>query len=96
MVPVSSIVILAVDALIGISLPLCLSYYLVRKFSARTSPILIGAGTFILFALVLEAIVHQLVLNGPHGEAIIGNTFGTPFMAAWLPAYLKRQADSFL
>lgn len=74
MVPVSSIVILAVDALIGIALPLCLSYYLVRKFSARTSTILIGAGTFFLFALVLETIVHQLVLKGPHGEAIIGNT----------------------
>ena len=65
---------MAVNAVLGIAVPVCLSVYLVRKHHARLSTILIGAGTFILFALVLESIMHQLVLKGPHGASILGNT----------------------
>ena len=65
---------MAVNAVLGIVVPVCLSVYLVRKHHARLSTILIGAGTFILFALVLESIMHQLVLKGPHGASILDNT----------------------
>ncbi len=65
---------MAANALLGIAVPVCLSVYLVRKHHARLSTILIGAGTFIVFALVLESIMHQLVLKGPHGADILGNT----------------------
>ena len=71
MVPVSSLILMAVNALLGIAVPVCLSAYLVRRHHARLSTILIGAGTFILFALVLESILHQLVLKGPSGAAIL-------------------------
>ncbi len=74
MVPVSSLILMAVNALLGIAVPVCLSAYLVRRHHARLSTILIGAGTFILFALVLESILHQLVLKGPSGAAILDNT----------------------
>ncbi|MBQ3765263.1 MAG: YhfC family intramembrane metalloprotease [Bacteroidales bacterium] len=74
MVPESSLILMAVDAVLGIVIPVCLSVYLVRKHHARLSTILIGAGTFILFALVLESILHQLVLKGPHGASILDNT----------------------
>ncbi|MBQ6074083.1 MAG: YhfC family intramembrane metalloprotease [Bacteroidales bacterium] len=74
MVPVSSLILMAVNALLGIAVPVCLSVYLVRKHHARLSAILIGAGTFILSALVLESIMHQLVLKGPHGADIMDNT----------------------
>ena len=74
MVPVSSLIMMAANAFLGIAVPVCLAVYLVRKHRARLSSILIGAGTFILFALVLESIVHQLVLKGPHGSDILGNT----------------------
>ena len=74
MVPVSSLVLMVVDAVLGIAFPICLSVYLVRKHHARLSTILIGAGTFILFALVLESMMHQLVLKGPHGASILDNT----------------------
>lgn len=73
MVPTSSIILMAVSAVFGIAVPIILSWYLVRKHHARLSTILIGAGTFILFALVLESLLHQLVLKGPHGETIMGN-----------------------
>ena len=66
---------MAVNALFGIAVPVGLSWYLVRKHHARLSTILTGAGTFILFALVLESVLHQLVLKGPHGGSIMGNTY---------------------
>ena len=74
MVPASSLILMAVNALLGFAIPVCLAVWLVRKHHARISTILIGAGTFIVFALVLESILHQLVLKGPHGASIMGNT----------------------
>ena len=74
MVPVSSLILMAVNALLGFAVPVCLSIYLVRKYHAKPSTILVGAGTFIVFALVLESLMHQLVLKGPHGAAIMDNT----------------------
>ena len=65
---------MAANAFLGIAVPVCLAVYLVRKHRAKLSSLLIGAGTFILFALVLESILHQLVLKGPHGSDILGNT----------------------
>ncbi len=74
MVPVTSLILMALNALLGFAVPVCLAVWLVRKHHARISTILIGAGTFIVFALVLESIMHQLVLKGPHGAAIMGHT----------------------
>ncbi len=74
MIPVSSLILMAVNALLGFAVPVCLSIYLVRKCHAKPSTILVGAVTFIVFALVLESLMHQLVLKGPHGAAIMDNT----------------------
>ena len=74
MVPAGTLILMAVDAVLGIAIPVCLSVWLVRKHHAKMSTILIGAATFIIFALVLESIMHQLVLKGPHGASIMGNT----------------------
>ncbi|MBQ3743911.1 MAG: YhfC family intramembrane metalloprotease [Bacteroidales bacterium] len=74
MVPTSTLILMAVNALLGFAIPVCLAVWLVRKHHARISTILIGAGTFIVFALVLESLMHQLVLKGPHGASIMGNT----------------------
>ena len=73
MVPAGSIILMAVNALVGIAVPVGLSWYLVRKHHVKISTILIGAGTFLVFALILESILHQVVLNGPHGAAIRDN-----------------------
>ena len=75
MIPVSTLLSMAVAALVGIAVPPVLAWWLVRKFSIRWQTILIGAGTFIVFALVLEPILHQLVLKGPHGASITGNVW---------------------
>ena len=52
MVPTSSMIMMAVNAVLGFAVPVCLSIYLVRRHHAKLTTILIGAGTFFLFALV--------------------------------------------
>ena len=73
MVPVSSIIVMVGNALLGIAIPVFLAWWAVKKHQAKLSTILIGAGVFVVFALVLESLVHQVVLKGPHGAAIQGN-----------------------
>ncbi|MBQ9193264.1 MAG: YhfC family intramembrane metalloprotease [Bacteroidales bacterium] len=73
MVPTASILILVLNLVLGFAVPVALAWWLVRKYHAKWSTILIGAATFAVFALVLEALVHQVVLKGPHGAAIQGN-----------------------
>ena len=74
MVPVSSIIVMIVNALLGFAIPVFLCWWVVKKHRANLSTILIGAGVFVVFALVLESMVHQVVLKGPSGAAIQGNT----------------------
>ena len=62
-----------VNVLLGIAIPLFLCWWAVKKHNANVATILIGAGVFVVFALVLESLVHQIVLKGPRGAAIQGN-----------------------
>ena len=64
---------MAAGALVGIAAPILLGWWLVKKYQVKTKPILVGAGVFVLFALVLETLVHQVVLKGPSGASITGN-----------------------
>ena len=54
------------------ALPLGLMLWYHRK-GGRWSAFWVGAGTFIVFALVLEQALHALVLGSPLGGAIQGN-----------------------
>lgn len=76
MVPVASIVIMILNAILGFVVPICLAWWLVKKHHARWSTILLGAATFFLVAFVLEALIHQLILvKSPAGAVIQGNTY---------------------
>ena len=66
---------MALCALLGIAAPVLLALWLVKKYHVKPATILIGAGTFIVFALVLESLLHQVVLKGPHGPVILGNVW---------------------
>ena len=73
MVPVGTLVMLALCALVGIAAPVALAWWLVKKHHAKLTTILVGAGVFFVFALLLEPLLHQVVLKGPNGAAITGN-----------------------
>lgn len=74
MVAIGSIIMMGVNALIGIAVPIVLACWITSKRKASWRSVLTGAGVFILFALILESLVHQVVLKGPLGPSILGNT----------------------
>ena len=72
MVSNGSMIVMAVNAILGFAIPIFLAWWAVKKHNAKLSTILIGAATFIVFALVLESLVHKRVLAGARGAAIQG------------------------
>ena len=73
MVPTANLIMMVVSALLGIAIPVFLAWWAVKKNKANLPPILFGAAVFLVFALVLESMVHQVVLQGDRGAAIQGN-----------------------
>ena len=73
MVPTANMVMMIVGALLGIAIPVFLAWWAVKKNKANLPPILFGAAVFLVFALVLESMVHQVVLKGDRGALIQGN-----------------------
>jgi len=62
-VPVLSIVFMAVSAILAIGIPVCLFIVARKRFNAKVVPMLFGIAGFVIFALVLESIVHRIVLG---------------------------------
>ena len=71
MVPVLSIIFMFVSTLISIGLPVALFLVWRKKYGMKVVPMLIGVATFILFALVLQPIMHYFVLS-PRADGSIG------------------------
>lgn len=65
--------VMALCAVFGIVAPILLAWWVVKKYNVSIKTILVGAGVFVVFALILETIMHQIVLKGPHGATIMGN-----------------------
>lgn len=63
MISSTTIIILVLLFLVGLAAPVLLAVWLVKKYHCKIETILIGAGTFFLFALVLESLVHMVVLK---------------------------------
>ena len=73
-VPTLSIVCMAVAMVFAFAAPVLLLLYYKKK-GADLLPFFIGAAVFVIFALILESLVHNIVLKGlPVGEKILGNT----------------------
>ncbi len=73
-VPILSMVFMALAALFSFAIPVLLLIYY-RKKGADILPFFVGCVVFVIFALILEALMHQLVLKMlPVGNTIMGNT----------------------
>lgn len=70
--PLTTIIVLIAVALMTLLLPLGVMLFLRRRGGSWTA-FLTGAGTFVLFAMILEPILHNLVLRSPAGAVIQGN-----------------------
>ena len=75
MIPQSEIIIMAVTGIIAVLLPFIFMLVLSRKFKVRWLPLILGIAVFILFALILEQLMHLFVLKPqPDGSiALISN-----------------------
>ena len=73
-VPTLSIVFMALAMAFAFVTPFALLFYYKKK-GAEVPPFFIGCAVFIVFALILESLVHNLVLKVlPVGEKIMGST----------------------
>ncbi|MBQ9922989.1 MAG: YhfC family intramembrane metalloprotease [Clostridia bacterium] len=72
-VPTLSILFMALAALFAFAAPIVLLIYYKRK-GAEILPFFIGCAVFIVFALILEALAHKLILKGSLGQTIQGHT----------------------
>lgn len=71
-VSAASMIGMAVSLIVSVGLPIALCIIVCKKTKARISSFFIGAATFVLFAMILESLMHQVVL-GATGNAISGN-----------------------
>jgi len=62
-VPVLSIVFMALSAILAIGVPVCLFIFAGKKYKAKVVPMLFGVAGFVIFALVLESIIHRIVIG---------------------------------
>ena len=70
----TSIFCMAIAGLISFCIPVALFFWFRKKKHADVLPFFIGMAVMFVFALILESLVHQLVLNVlPVGKAILGN-----------------------
>ena len=71
-VPTATIVLIVVAMVLAFAVPILLAVWLAKKKGAHVVPFLIGCGVFLVFALILESCLHNVVLRVT-GDAITGN-----------------------
>ncbi|MDR0761303.1 MAG: YhfC family intramembrane metalloprotease [Treponema sp.] len=62
-VSVSSMVFMAISAVISIGLPVVLFIIFYKKYNAKIIPMIMGIAGFILFALIFERSIHSIVFG---------------------------------
>lgn len=72
-VPTLSMAGMTVCMLVSVAAVVAAFLYGRKKLGARITPFFVGIGTFTLFALVLESIVHNLIYPTAMGQKIWGN-----------------------
>ena len=72
-VAASSIFCMTVSCLVGFGIPISLLIFFHKKKKADIPPFLVGCVVMLLFAMILEASVHQIVLSSSAGEVIKNN-----------------------
>ncbi len=80
-VPVLSVVFMFVSLVLSIGTPIALFLLLRRKFALKVIPSLVGAAAFIVFAMILERLLHAAVLAPNASGEIVLMTY--PYLYAF-------------
>ncbi len=65
---------MAFSLIVSVGLPVVLAIWVCRKLKAQPQPLLVGACTFVIFAMILEQILHAVVLAAA-GTVMSSNIF---------------------
>lgn len=95
MVPALSIVLIITNMLLGIIIPVGLVVLFRKKYQASAKSFFVGCAVMLLFALVLEQMVHMVVLGSGVGTAIRRSTWAYALYGA-LMAGLFEETGRFL
>lgn len=95
MVPTLSIVLIIINMLLGIIIPVGLVVFFRKKYQASVKSFFVGCAVMLLFALVLEQIVHMVVLGSAAGVAIQSRTWAYALYGA-LMAGVFEETGRFL
>lgn len=72
-VPFPSVACMLISLVLSFVIPGLLVFYLYKRYKCSLRPLLVGALTWIVFARILEAILHQIVLGSSIGTPIQNN-----------------------
>ena len=72
-VPFPSVICMIISFVLAFAIPGALAMYLYKKYRCSFKPLLVGALTWIVFARILEGIVHQIVLGSSFGAPVQNN-----------------------
>lgn len=95
MVPVLSIIFMAVSCLAGFIIPVILFLYFRKKKNADIVSFFVGCLVMLVFVFTLESIVHQIVLGSSVGESI-RNNIGLYALYGGLMAGLFEETGRFI
>lgn len=68
-----AIIFMIMNMILGVAIPLGLMLYLKKKYQLSVMPFWIGIAAMVLFAFVLEQMVHFVFLQSPVGKAVREN-----------------------
>lgn len=74
-VPTLNMTGMALSLLVSLAAVIAVFVYGRKKLRAPVASFFVGVGTFVLFALVLESLLHNLIYPTPVGQKIWGNTW---------------------
>ena len=90
-----SIFIMIFNMILGAAVPIGLMLYLRKKYHISVLPFWIGCAVMVLFALVLEQIIHFVFLQSPAGSVVQNNTILLA-LSGGLQAGLIEEGGRFL
>lgn len=68
-----SFLMMGVSLIFAVAMPVALFFFLKKKYNCKIVPFFVGCAVMLLFALVLEQILHMVVLMSPLGDTLTNN-----------------------
>lgn len=95
MVPTLSIVLIITNMLLGIIIPVGLVVFFRKKYHVSVKSFFVGCAVMLLFALVLEQMVHMVVLGSAAGVAIQSRTWAYALYGALMAGVFEETGRFF-